>query len=207
VSRRYGSAREKEDVHAMKAGMMLRRRWLLVLAAIALVALALLFLAPRLGWDISSYDLLRVRSGSMQPTLRTGETILADMSHYRRHQPRRGELAIYLTPGSTNELSIKRILALAGDRVLVRRGRAVVNGRAVDEPYAEFGDPGWSYNNTGTFIVPAGSVFVLGDNRANSKDSRVRGHGFVPVDRLVGRALRIVWTADLPRLGRSIGTP
>lgn len=113
-------------MHAMKAGMMLRRRWLLVFAGIALVALALLFLAPRQGWDISSYDLLRVRSGSMQPTLRTGETILADMSHYRRHQPRRGELAIYLTPGSTNELSIKRILALAGDRVLVRRGRAVV---------------------------------------------------------------------------------
>ena len=189
---------------------MLRRYGRLAVVRIALavaLAFALLLLAHGRGWDLGSYDLLRVRSGSMQPTLRAGETILADMSHYRRHQPRRGELAIYLTPGSAKELSIKRILALAGERVLVRRGRAVVNGRAVDEPYAEFGDPGWSYNNTGTFIVPAGSVFVLGDNRANSKDSRVRSHGFVAVGDLAGRAMRIVWAVDLSRLGRWIGTP
>jgi signal peptidase I len=178
---------------------------IIMLTAIAFAAL-LLSRGPE-GWGIRSYDLLRVRSGSMQPTIRTGETLLADMSHYRRHPPRRGELAIYQTPGTAGDLAIKRILALAGDRVLVRRGRAIVNGRQLDEPYADVGDPGWSYNNTATFVVPPGSVFMLGDNRANSKDSRVRSHGFVAVGHLVGRAMRIAWTADLSRLGRWIGTP
>lgn len=176
-----------------------------LLAAFA-IALASAFVThgPQ-GWGIRTYDLLRVRSGSMQPTLRAGETVLADMTYYRHRRPSRGDLAIYRPPGSGAELAIKRIVGVGGDRVLVRRGRAIVNGSALDEPYADFGDPSWVYNNTRVFVVPTGQVFVLGDNRANSRDSRVAGHGFVAVENLVGRAARIVWTTDLARLGRWVG--
>jgi signal peptidase I len=143
----------------------------------------------------------------MQPTLQAGDTMLADMTYYRNHRPSRGDLAIYRLRGGGEELAIKRIVGVGGDRVLVRRGRAIVNGSALDEPYADFGDPGWAYNNTQAFVVPQGQVFVLGDNRANSRDSRVRAHGFVPVANLVGRATRIILTTHLARLGRWVGTP
>jgi signal peptidase I len=102
---------------------------------------------------------------------------------------------------------IKRILALAGDRIAIKGGRAVVNGKALEEPYADFGDPRLPFNNTQELVVPRGHVFVLGDNRANSRDSRVRAHGFVAVGDLEGRASRIAFTWDLARLAQWIGTP
>jgi signal peptidase I len=190
---------------------MSRQRLCLVIAGIVLLAafwltvLSTFLVHGPQGWGVRSYDLLRVRSASMQPTLRAGETIVADMSYYRHHAPRRGDLVIYRPPDNSKDLAVKRILGLAGDRVLVRRGRAIVNGKEVDEPYADFGDPDWAFNNTRVFVVPPGQVFVLGDNRANSKDSRVAGHGFVSVGTLVGRAARIVWTPDLARFGRWVG--
>jgi signal peptidase I len=194
----------------MAATISSRRLWVIIPGVVLVAALWLAIAAAFVshgpqGWTIRAYDFLRVRSASMQPTLRAGETIVADMSYYRRHPPRRGDLVIYRPPHSSEELAVKRVLGVAGDRVLVRRGHAIVNGNQADEPYADFGDPDWAFNNTQVFIVPRGHVFLLGDNRANSKDSRVASHGFVAVENLVGRAARIVWTSDLARLGRWVG--
>jgi len=188
-----------------------RSPWLRLAAALAAavaVALASAFVThgPH-GWSLRAYSLMRAGSASMQPTLRTGETVLADMSYYRNHQPHRGDLAIYRLPNSGGALFIKRVIAIPGERVVVRRGRAIVNGRQAAEPYADFGDPTWAFNNTRLFVVPRGHVFVLGDNRANSRDSRVKAHGFVPIAALVGRATRIVMSPELARLGQWIGTP
>ncbi|HXF52497.1 MAG TPA: signal peptidase I [Hyphomicrobiaceae bacterium] len=150
---------------------------------------------------------MRIGSASMQPTLQTGETVLVDTSYYRHHQPRRGDLVIYRLPNGGSALFIKRVIAVAGERILVRRGRAIVNGRQVAEPYADFGDPTWAFNNTRLFVVPRGHLFVLGDNRANSRDSRVAAHGFVSIAALVGRATRIIMSPELARLGQWVGTP
>lgn len=82
-----------------------------------------------------------------------------------------------------------------------------MNGAPVEEPYVRIGDPASLYANTRETVVTAGHVFMLGDNRANSIDSRAATHGLVPVANLIGRATDIAWPRDLTRIGQFIGSP
>jgi len=149
-----------------------------------------------------------VDSYSMQPAIERGDRFLADRNYYRHNVPTRGDVAVYVHPRQPEMLYVKRIVALAGDRVAIRDGRAIVNGFALDEPYAILGDPAALYNDAREITVPDGHVFVLGDNRANSLDSRaVNDHGTVPVENLRARATDIGWSRTLSRIGRWIGTP
>jgi signal peptidase I len=149
-----------------------------------------------------------IDSSSMQPAIQRGDRFVADRNHYRRNEPALGDVAVYLHPRRPETLYVKRIIALAGDRVAIRDGRAIVNGFALDEPYAILGGPAALYNQTREITVPDGHVFVLGDNRANSLDSRaVNDHGPVPVENLRARATDIAWSRTLSRIGRWIGTP
>jgi len=147
-------------------------------------------------------------SDSMEPTLRTGEYFLADATYYHSRSPSRGELAVYLHPKQEGIHRIKRIIAVEGDRLAITNGRAVVNGMAVEEPYLEAGAAAGLFANVPEMRVPAGYVFVLGDNRANSVDSRdTVAHGVVPVANLIGRVTDIAISRHLARMGRWIGTP
>src|SRR5262249_57799805 len=103
---------------------------------------------------------------------------------------------------------IKRIVAVEGDRVSIKAGRAIVNGMTVAEPYVDPGPADGINANMPEVRVPPGHVFVLGDNRAISVDSRdTVAHGPVPVDKLIGRVTDIAFSHDLSRMGRWIGTP
>jgi signal peptidase I len=145
---------------------------------------------------------------SMEPTLRVGEYFLADASYYRSRAPSRGDVAVYLHPKQEHLYYIKRIVAVEGDRVAVKGGRAVVNGMIVEEPYVEAGPADVRFANVPEVRVPAGHVYVLGDNRANSVDSRnTVAHGAVPVGNLIGRVTDIAISRHLPRIGRWVGTP
>jgi len=145
---------------------------------------------------------------SMEPTLRTGEYFLADATYYRSRHPMRGDVAVYLHPKQADLHYIKRIIAVEGDRVAIKGGRAVVNGMAVEEPYVEVGTAEGRFADMPEIRVPAGHVYVLGDNRANSVDSRdTVAHGTVPVANLIGRVTDIAISRHLARLGRWIGTP
>lgn len=145
---------------------------------------------------------------SMEPTLRVGEYFLADASYYRSRAPSRGDVAVYLHPKQEHLYYIKRIVAVEGDRIAVKGGRAVVNGMIVEEPYVEAGPADVRFANVPEVRVPAGHVYVLGDNRANSVDSRdTVAHGAVPVGNLIGRVTDIAISRHLPRIGRWVGTP
>jgi signal peptidase I len=147
-------------------------------------------------------------SASMAPTLQRGEYFLADATYYRGRLPSRGDVVVYIHPKQPDQHWIRRIVAVEGDRIAFKGGRAIVNGMAVEEPYVSAGPPDSEFANMPEMRVPAGRVFVLGDNRADSVDSRNEvAHGLVPVANLIGRVTDIAFSHDLSRMGRWIGTP
>ena len=155
-----------------------------------------------------------IPSGSMLPQLQINDRVVVSKISYRLHDPRRGDIVVFDAPGdfdeddsaplperalrglaesigviapSTDEY-IQRVVALPGERVEGSRGKVLVDGRELMEPYLPSG------TTTGDFpavIVPPRTVFVLGDNRDNSADSRIFGP--VPRSTVVGRAILRVW--------------
>jgi signal peptidase I len=152
-----------------------------------------------------------IPSGSMEPTLEPGDRVLVQKVVYG---PDRGDVIVFSDPqgrpgpdrgivgGFVHWLSstlgierpehedfIKRVIGLPGETVELRDGRLFVDGVRIHEPYLKGAVDTRDY---GPVRVPEGALFVLGDNRLNSNDSRF-GLGFVPVDKVVGRAFAIVW--------------
>jgi signal peptidase I len=153
-----------------------------------------------------------IPTGSMEPTLVPGDRVIVAKVPYYFHDPRRGDIIVFEEPdpakapdrgvvgtithwlgqglGFTppdNPDYIKRVIGEPGDLVWGRRGHVFVNGVQISEPYLR--QPTEPFPKT---EVPEGKLFVMGDNRGNSLDSRF-GLGFVPVDRVVGRAIVIIW--------------
>ncbi len=123
----------------------------------------------------------------MAPHIASGEVVLINTIVYRMHAPARGDIIAFHHDGPTPETYIKRVIGLPGDRVRIDRGKVYVNGVALDEPYVRFPD-GRSFPEV---TVPADSLYVLGDNRADSDDSRF--WGFVPEPAVLGKAVAGIW--------------
>lgn len=129
-----------------------------------------------------------VRSSSMAPTLHTGDQILAERLTPRFGHLARGDLVVFRAPAA-RALMVKRVVAVAGDRVGLADGRLVVNGHRRPEAYVDLASVDGVY--FGPEVVPPASVFVMGDDRAASVDSR--DFGAVPLDRVLGRVLWRLW--------------
>ena len=129
-----------------------------------------------------------IPSESMAPTLRPGDHVLVEKLSYRFGSPRRGDLVVFRAPDG-GSLAVKRIVGLAGDRVAIEDGVLAVNGRLQREPYVDQSSIDSVY--FGPVVVPRGDVFVMGDNRADSHDSR--DYGAVPRRSLIGRVLVTLW--------------
>ena len=142
---------------------------------------------------------VRVSSQSMTPTLQPGDVVLVTLGGVDVDDLRRGELVTFRNP-QTGEESLKRVVALPGQTVAVIDAVLHVDGRPVDEPYVDFSE--WDGMFTARVSVPEGSVYLLGDNRVRSVDSR--DFGPVAGDDLHGRVLVRLWPpvrlgADEPR--------
>ncbi len=133
----------------------------------------------------------KIPSGSMRPTLEVGDRILVNRFGYRVGSPGRGDIAVFIYPRENEIDYVKRVIGLPGDAVEIVDEHVYVNGdRLEGEKFQEreyYRRGEWS----GPLVVPEGSLFVLGDNSANSKDSRY--WGFVPVENLKGKAFAIYW--------------
>jgi signal peptidase I len=196
-------ARHREKIHV-------RHHWYTYVAAVAGVYLCIeIVLAVASGTNaLRPWRTFNVASTSMDPTLRVGEYFLADTMYYAVNTPSRGDVVVYRLPNDPATIYIKRIVALARDRVSFRDGHVFINGAPVLEPYAKTGNPRAAVNAMADFVVPAGHVFVAGDNRENSVDSRAMAmHGPVPNGNLIGRATDIMITSVPDRAGRWIGSP
>ena len=133
---------------------------------------------------------VRVENISMEPTLQPGYLLIVNKLAYKLGEPKHGDIVVFHYMGDKNEDYIKRVIGLPGDEVNIENGTVYVNGIALSEPYiAEF--PAYS----GTWVVPEGSLFVLGDNRNNSSDSHQ--WGFVDLDDVVGKAVFIYYPFDV----------
>lgn len=133
---------------------------------------------------------VRLQSDSMAPTLGRGDWVLVDKLSDHWRAPSRGDIVTAVHP-STGEWIIKRVVATGGQSVGLDDGRLVVGGRVVVEPYANHSRMSGRY--FGPITVPDGHVFLLGDNRDGSEDSRTFGP--VPVSRLTGRMIVRIWSA------------
>ena len=186
------------------------RRVLTEYGVILVVALAVAFVLQ--AFVVKPY---RIPSPSMVPTLDPGDRVLVARFLYHFTSPARGDIAVFKFPLDTHVVFIKRVIGLPGDTLSLRDGHVYVNGVRLHEPYVAKADgrpsptdpappiagstitEPWSLNQP--YKVPAGTYFMMGDNRRDSDDSRVWGP--VPARDLVGKAFFIYWPP------RRIGLP
>lgn len=139
-----------------------------------------------------------IPSQSMLPTLQEDDRVLVNKLSYRLHEVNRGDIVVFERPPgqgpSEIEDLIKRVIALEGETVSARDGRIVIDDQLLIESYLP---EGTVIGDFGPITVPEDHVFVMGDNRGNSQDSRVFGP--VPEDSIIGRAFVLFWPLD--RLG------
>ena len=132
---------------------------------------------------------VRVENISMEPTLMPGQFILVNKLAVKLNDIQRGDVIVFHLPQNPKEDYIKRVIGLPGDSIVIRGNKVVVNNQVIAEPYIS-AEP--AYN--GTWVVPEGNLFVLGDNRNQSSDSH--SWGYVPINLVVGKALVIYWPLE-----------
>lgn len=140
-----------------------------------------------------------VPTGSMRDTIMEGDTLLGERVSLYFGDPEPGDIVTFDSP-LDGETLIKRVIAVGGQEVDLVDGSVYVDGERLDEPYTE-GRPSYSLSDLAgsagieyPYVVPEGHVWVMGDNRTDSKDSRY--FGAVSVDDVTSRALFIYWPLD-----------
>lgn len=156
-----------------------------------------------------------VPSSSMNPTLRVSDYILVPKFLYGLRipllddvvvswaKPSRGDVVVFHQPrpmgansATENEAFVKRVIALENDEVEIRGTQVFLNGAPVSEPYARWDDSvSQRQYHFGPVKVPPGTLFVLGDNRTNSEDSRDWPEHFVAISHVVGKAVMVYWSS------------
>lgn len=137
----------------------------------------------------------QVEGTSMLNTLHPGDRVLVNRLSYHLHDPRRGDVVVlHRLEGTSGERDlIKRVIALPGEVVDIRDCMVYIDNRLLEEPYLDPTIASCTLPNGTTFpyVVPSGDVFVMGDNRPGSGDSR--SFGAIDEDNLVGRAFVVIW--------------
>jgi signal peptidase I len=183
---------------------------------VVIVALALGLALAIQAWVVKPY---RIPSGSMEPTLDVGQRVLVNRFVYHLHEPRIGDIVVFHPPdgaetaqecgadpadgepcpkataGESGQTFIKRVVAVGGDRLSIKEGHPVVNGKEnTDEPYIYPCGDFSVCNMPKTITIPKGYFFMMGDNRGRSDDSRFWGP--VPKSWIIGEAFATYWPPD-----------
>lgn len=172
--------------------------WLEVREWAQSIAIALLLTLVIRTYVVQAF---KIPSGSMRPTLMEGDKLFVNKFVYRFESPQRGDIVVFKYPRDRKKDFIKRLIAFGGETVEIRNGKIFIDGKKVELPalqkfyyynHEDYGGPGVLIH------VPEDSFYVLGDNSANSTDSRF--WGFVPKKDMIGKAIFRWW--PLNRLGR-----
>jgi len=169
--------------------LTVRERWQGFLREVLETVVLALFIFFVVQVVIQNYQVL---GPSMEPNLHQGQYLLVNKVEYKLHPPARGDIIVFHPPDDPNGIPlIKRVIGLPGEKVEILDRQVFVNGVPLNEPYIQY-PASRSYAAT---VVPADSLFVMGDNRDNSSDSRAWGplpiHGGI-----VGRAVLRYWPPE-----------
>ncbi len=181
-------------------------RWIFELVGVVVVALVLAFLLRT--FVIATYS---IPSGSMEPTLQVGDRIVVDKLSYHLHGVDRGNIVVFSTPPNENCAGppvanlVKRVIGLPGETISLSGGRVVINGRVLPEPWLPASEQHTTYPGPSSapyalhqpYRIPSGDVYVMGDNRMLSCDSRYWGP--IKKSTIVGKVDVRIW--PLSRLG------
>jgi signal peptidase I len=154
----------------------------------------------------------KIPSGSMEPTLQVGDHLLVnkfiygikfpfiETKYFQFKKPQRGDIIVFIYPKDRSKDFIKRVIGTEGEKVEIVHNKIYINNQLIDDPWGRYDETALStkylqpMERFGPVMVPANSVFVLGDNRDNSQDSRF--WGFVNVNEVRGKALIIYFSWD-----------
>lgn len=136
-----------------------------------------------------------VSGPSMMNTLQDRERLIVNKLVYYTRKPEKGEIIVFKYPSDTRRDFIKRVIATGGDTVEIVDGHTFVNGKEMKENFIK--EP--FHSNYRKTVVPQDTVFVMGDNRNNSEDSRFKDVGFVDLSLIKGKASVIFWPLDKAR--------
>ncbi len=154
----------------------------------------------------------KIPSSSMEPTLLVGDHILVnkfiygvripltDTKLFQFKKPQRGDIIVFIYPRDHSKDFIKRVIGMEGEKVEILRNKIYINDKLIDDPWGKYNEQSnWirylqPMERYGPEIVPKNSLFVLGDNRDNSQDSRF--WGFVDVNAVKGKAFIIYFSLD-----------
>jgi signal peptidase I len=168
----------------------LRQVWLVLLLPLALVAGL-----QHGGWSMRAFGFrgLQMTTRSMAPTIPLGTRVFIDSFYYRHRNPKRGDIVAFSTPTAPRFTTVKRVIAVSGETIEVRRDAVLINGQAIQEPYALFQGPlADEIQRVGPVTLPPGKLFVMGDHRHLSLDSRMASFGLVDVSTLRGKVIYTV---------------
>jgi len=135
---------------------------------------------------VVTFSPLKIKGPSMEPTLKESSWVIVNKLYYVIKKPSRGDIIVFTLPG-TKEKFVKRIIALEGETIEIKRGKVFINNLLIKEPYIKKYD-NYSFKKR---LIPLKTIFVLGDNRELSKDSRYDDFGFISLENVVGKVVSI----------------
>src|SRR4030043_15641 len=178
-------------------------KWYIYLIIFLLSNAALL---PLVRWTVKTNiaRAYKIPSSGMAPTLLVGDHLIANMRTYKSEIPKRGDIIIFEFPKDPSKIFIKRVVGVEDEKVEVINNKIYINEKLLDDPWGYFEDIGSIkgfpvLDKFGPIVVPKDSLFVLGDNRNNSQDSRF--WGFINIKKVKGKALYLYWAKDKSRMG------
>jgi signal peptidase I len=184
----------------------------LVFALVIFIVADVYIITSNRSKNIIGLRAFRIITNSMTPTLQAGDSIIFDLHFYKKNKIQRGDLIAFQRAAYTGPLC-KRVIGLPGDRIEGGENEVVINGAAFPESYAHYigrnarlddFNQKHQASEFGPITVPDRKLFVMGDNRDNSYDSRDPDFGFVPVESVWAKPLYIYFSTNRSRIGKTI---
>jgi len=168
--------------------------------AIAIIAIISLAVALR----VIGFRSMRYEQGkdSMSPTIAGGDICLSIINKQYLSVELKPGMIVLLRHKNYSHLLTKRIIALGGDLVQIQGSSTVVNGLTLDEPYLGTASMTKELGDVKKIRIPPDKLFVMGDNRDNSMDSRFSQFGLIDVNQVVGKPLLVLWSQDKKKIGK-----